>query len=177
MVKILAAGIWVCLVTLGAVYVSVSMATAPAEVAEDTSTPLQLVPGESITIPLIADGAVNGYFLTRISFMMNADKLKNQELPVTEFMTDELFTLLVGNKMADITRVSSFDVEAFREQIKTSMNEQLGDDMVEKVLIEQLDFVSREAARRAADGETTGPMERTKFVEGEKPEDAGGSSH
>lgn len=177
MVKILAAGIWVCLVTLGAVYVSISMATAPAEVAEDTSTPLQLVPGESITIPLIADGAVNGYFLTRISFMMNADKLKNQELPVTEFMTDELFTLLVGNKMADITRVSSFDVEAFREQIKTSMNEQLGDDMVEKVLIEQLDFVSREAARRAADGETTGPMERTKFVEGEKPEDPGDSSH
>ncbi|QLF69390.1 flagellar basal body-associated FliL family protein [Peteryoungia desertarenae] len=169
MVKILAAGIWVCLVTLGAVYFSISMATAPAEVAEEQATPLQLVPGESITIPLIADGAVNGYFLTRISFMMNADKLKNQELPITELMTDKLFTLLVGNEMADITRVSSFDVEAFREQIKTSMNEQFGEGMVERVLVEQLDYVSREAARRAADGETSGPMERTQFVEGEQP--------
>lgn len=169
MVKILAAGLWVCLVTLGAVYVSITMATAPAEVAEETATPLQLVPGESITIPLIADGSVSGYFLTRISFMMDAEKIKGVELPITELMTDQLFTLLVGNKMADITKVSSFDVEAFREQIKTSMNAQLGEGMVDQVLIEQLDYVSREAARKAADGESTGPLERTQFVESEEP--------
>jgi hypothetical protein len=159
--KILGIGLWVCIVTLGAVYGSIFLATAPAGPSEEETkkAALELIRGEPITIPVIGNGDVTGYFLTRISFMMDKEKVKGQDLPTTELMTDQLFTLLVGNKMVDIGNVSAFDVNDFREKIK----------------VEQLDYVSKDAARKAADGGSK-PMEMTTVVEGEKVEEAPASS-
>lgn len=175
--KILGIGLWVCIVTLGAVYGSIYLATAPAGPSEEETkkAALELVRGEPITIPVIGGGDVTGYFLTRISFMMDKEKVKGQALPTTELMTDQLFTLLVGNKMVDIGNVSAFDVNGFREKIKTEMNARLGEGMVDQVLIEQLDYVSKDAARKAADGGSK-PLETTTVVEGEKVEEQPASS-
>lgn len=176
--KILAVGLWVCIVTLGAVYGAISLATAPSGPSEEESkkVALQLVSGEPITIPVITDGGVSGYFLTRVSFMMDKEKITGVELPMTELMTDELFTLLIGNKMVDLANTRGFDVGVFREKIKTDMNAHLGEGFVSQVLIEQLDYVSKEVARKAANGETKGPMETTTIVEGEKVEAPAASS-
>ncbi|MBR0556976.1 hypothetical protein J5J10_14910 [Ciceribacter sp. L1K23] len=168
MVKLLIAGVWVCLVTLGSVYVAVYMATAPVEVSEEEArkAQLQLVRGESVTIPLIADGKVKGYFLGRISFMMDKEKIKDVELPMTEMMTDELFTLLVGNRMVDIANISAFDVEAFRTTVKEDLNKRLGDAMIEEVLVEQLDYLSKEDVRASSEGTPTVANTPVKIVEG-----------
>ncbi|KQW31711.1 hypothetical protein ASE36_05650 [Rhizobium sp. Root274] len=175
--KILGIGLWVCIVTLGAVYGSIYLATAPAAPSAEAEKPaLELVRGEPITIPVLAGGDVQGYFLTRISFMMDKEKIKGQKLPVTEMMTDELFTLLVGNKMVDIANVGAFDVMAFRDEVKTEMNARLGEGMVDQVMIEQLDYVSKDAARKAADG-APGAMAKTTVVEGEKVEEKPASGH
>jgi hypothetical protein len=175
--KILGIGLWVCIVTLGAVYGSIYLATAPAGPSEEETkkAALELIRGEPITVPVIGNGDVTGYFLARISFMMDKEKVKGQTLPTTELMTDQLFTLLVGNKMVDIANVPAFDVNTFREKIKTEMNARLGEGMVDQVLIEQLDYVSKDAARKAADGGSS-PMEKTTVVEGEKVEEKAGSS-
>lgn len=173
MVKLIVVGFWVCLVTLGAVFFSVQMATAPvADIGDNAKKdPGQLVRGEPITVPLIADGSIKGYFLGRISFMMNKDKIKGVELPMTEMMTDEMFTLLVGNKMVDITNMSSFDLATFRETIKTDLNKRLGEGFVEEVMVEQLDYLSKEDIRATGEG-TKKPMGApVKIVEGVKIED------
>ncbi|MFN3833236.1 MAG: flagellar basal body-associated FliL family protein [Allorhizobium sp.] len=175
--KILGIGLWVCIVTLGAVYGSIYLATAPAGPSDDAAKKpaVELIRGEPITIPVIGNGDVTGYFLTRISFMMDKEKAKGQTMPTTELMTDQLFTLLVGNKMVDIGNVTAFDVNLFREKIKTEMNARLGEGMVDQVLIEQLDYVSKEAARKAAEG-APGPMAKTTVVEAEKIEEKPASS-
>ncbi|MGV8938443.1 MAG: flagellar basal body-associated FliL family protein [Allorhizobium sp.] len=178
MVKLLVAGLWVCLVTLGAVYFSVKMATAPAvdpEIARKAG--LELVKGESITIPLIADGRVSGYFLGRISFMMNKEKSKGVALPMTELMTDELFTLLIGNKMIDIAHMGDFDVAKFRESIKEDLNKHLGEGFVEEVLIEQLDFLSKDDTRTAGEAPAKPQSKPVKIVEGETVGEAAKPSH
>ncbi|MCA1969286.1 MAG: flagellar basal body-associated FliL family protein [Rhizobium sp.] len=179
MVKILAAGLWVCLVTLGAVYFSVHMATAPAEVSEEDArkAKLELVRGEAITIPMIADGSVRGYFLGRISFMMDKEKIKGVELPLTELMTDELFTLLIGNRMVDISNMAAFDVAAFREKIKTDINAHLGEGFVEEVLIEQLDYMSKDDVRATGEGTAKPPAEPVKVIEGDAVGEAAKPAH
>lgn len=173
MVKLVVVGFWVCLVTLGAVFFSVQMATAPvADIGDKAKKdPGQLVRGEPITVPLIADGAIKGYFLGRVSFMMNKDKIKGVELPMTEIMTDEMFTLLVGNKMVDITSMSSFDLTAFRETIKTDLNKRLGEGFVEEVLVEQLDYLSKEDIRASGEGTKKPMAPPVKIVEGVTLED------
>lgn len=168
MIKLIIAGVWVCIVSLGAVYVSVYMATAPAEISEDElrRARLELVRGEAITIPMIADGAVQGYFLGRISFMMDKEKIKGLQLPMTELMTDELFTLLVGSRMVNISDTAAFDIATFRETIKNDMNQRLGDSYIEEVLVEQLDYLSKADVRAAQDG-SQAAGEPVKIVEGE----------
>ncbi len=133
MVKLVLTGIWVCAITLASVYFSVKLATAPAPPADNSKqSQLELVKGETITVPIIGDGAVTGYFLGRVSFMMNKDTVKGMTLPLTEMTTDELFTLLVGNKMVDISKLKSFDPQAFRDAIKKGMNEKLGGEYVSR---------------------------------------------
>src|SRR5690606_28560151 len=138
MLKLLLTGLWVCLVTLGAVYFSVQASAPPPPVDEEAARKeaLQLVRGESLTIPVINDGMITGYFLGRFSFMMDKEKIKGVELPITELTTDQLFTLLVGEKMIDLGNPGAFDLEAFRARIKDSFNEKLGEGMVSEVLIE-----------------------------------------
>jgi hypothetical protein len=116
MIKLVLTGVWVCVITLASVYLSVHLATAPAPAPDDSKqSQLELVKGETITVPVVKDGAVGGYFLGKMSFMMNKDMMKGTTLPLTEMTTDELFSLLVGNKMIDIANMKAFDPNAFRD--------------------------------------------------------------
>ncbi|WP_105381500.1 hypothetical protein [Neorhizobium alkalisoli] len=179
MVKLLLTGLWVCVVTLGAVYFSVQMSAAPAPVDEEARKKelLELVRGESITIPVISDGAISGYFLSRVSFMMDKEKIKGVKLPMTELTTDELFTLLIGNKMVDLSKPGAFELEKFRSSIKDDLNKKLGDGLVAEVLVEQLDYLSKEDIRNNASRGNKNPNPGKKIVEGVKVEEPKSTGH
>lgn len=148
MLKLLLTGVWVCAVTLGAVWFSISRATAPTDQADAApKVETELMKGEAITIPLIADGAVKGYFLTRVSFIVDKVKIKDAKMPMTELMTDELFTLLVGSPVVDIAAVERFDLAAFKAKIKSDLNARYGAEMISDVLVEQIDYLSKEDIR------------------------------
>jgi flagellar basal body-associated protein FliL len=179
MVKLLLTGLWVCIVTLGAVYFSVQMSAAPAPVDEEARKKelLELVRGESITIPVISEGAISGYFLSRVSFMMDKEKIKGIKLPMTELTTDELFTLLIGNKMVDLSKPGAFELEKFRSTIKDDLNKRLGDGLVAEVLVEQLDYLSKEDIRNNASRGNKNPNPGKKIVEGVKVEAPKSAGH
>ena len=167
MIKLVVTGLWVCVVTLASVYFSVQMATAPATSPDDAKkAQREFVKGESINVPIIGNDQVSGYFITRVSFMMNKGKANDLQMPLTELTTDELYTLLVGDKMIDIGHTESFDVAAFRASVKKNMNERLGGDYIDEVLVEQLDYLSKDEIHS---GESSGKktMKPVKIVEGD----------
>jgi hypothetical protein len=149
MVKLVLAGLWVCAVTLVSVYFSVQVVTAPATDPDAAKKAQEeYFRGETVSVPVISNDAVTGYFITKISYMMSKDRPKAvQDMPLTELTTDELFNLLVGNRMIDLANVKAFDLPAFRESIKKSMNQRLGGDYVASVLVEQLDYLSKQEIR------------------------------
>lgn len=168
MVKLILTGAWVCIVTLATVYFSVVTATAPAGGGgEDAKPVLQLAKGETITVPVIAQGKVAGYFITRSSFMLDQAKAKEIKVPLTEYMTDALYTLLVGNRMVDIADTASFDLAAFRGKVKEEMNKRLGDEIVQDVLVEQLDFLAKSDTRTGGGGDAERMKKPVKIVAGE----------
>jgi hypothetical protein len=79
--------------------------------------------------------------------------------------TDELFSLLVGNKMVDVTNIKAFDPAAFREEIKKGMNERLGGDYVAEVMLEQLDYLSKEDVKETSGGKPAKVGAPVKIVE------------
>lgn len=147
MIKLVLTGLWVCAVTLGSVYLSIYLATAPASSDGAESRNTELAPGEMITVPVIADGKVSGYFLTRVSFMIDKEKAIETDLPLNALVTDELFTLLIGNKLIDVANTAAFDLNGFRAQIKDDLNKRLNAEVITEVLVEQLDYLSKDDTR------------------------------
>jgi len=102
---------------------------------------------------------------------MDKEKVKGQTLPTTELMTDQLFTLLVGNKMVDIGNIPAFDVNM------TCLSFVIGLDLIawpiaaghwrRAVLVASeiasigLDYAHKEAAALFGDGAAAVVIERT----------------
>jgi hypothetical protein len=149
MIKVLGTGIWIAIVALVAVYFSVQMAMAPkvdeelvARRATEETVKLELT-----SLPVVKNGKVEGYFLTRLSFVVNKVKMAEIHIPIDVLVTDELFTSLVGDHMIDISSHQDFDVEAFRNRIKEALNKRLGDEVVYDVLVQQIDYLSKDDLR------------------------------
>jgi flagellar basal body-associated protein FliL len=154
MLKLVFTGVWICAVTLGSVYFSIQHASAPVESdAEAERRALQeYVPGELITVPVITDGAVQGYFLTKLSFTVDKNKIKHLDVPLKESVTNALFDILVGKKLINVSDSNSFDLATFKTAIKEGLNKDLRDEMIFEVLVEQLEYLSKTDVARIAKG-------------------------
>lgn len=149
MLKLVMTGVWVCIVTLGAVYGSIQMANAPVDDGENGAVKVaeELVRGEVTAIPVINDGKVEGYFLTRVSYVADQHKLAEINLPIPALITDELYTALVGNRVIKIGSSRGFDLEAFRKTIKETLNTRLEKDVILDIIVEQIDYLSKDDIR------------------------------
>ena len=165
MLKIIFTGVWICAVTLGAVYYSVQRALPPSpdSLAAEQEAALEYIRGESLSIPVIANGEVSGYFVAKITVRVDRAKIGKVEIPLKQLMTDELITLLSSTSMTNLAHVRTFDQAAFKQHVQTGLNAKLGEGVVDTVLIEQLDYLSK-ADIRARNGEGA---ESIKIVEGE----------
>lgn len=144
MIKLIATGIWILVVTLGGVYAAVTFGNKGANPAAEVVHPPHFVQSETVTLPVVVDGKVSGYFILRASLQVDEDALKEVNVPVPTFLTDELYTLLVGDKLVDVKTADKFDVNGFKAKIKDGLNARLEKPLVKQVLIEQMDFISKE---------------------------------
>jgi len=150
MIKLIVTGIWVCVVALGAVFLSIEMATrkdTPAEVTSDPNAGVEKLRGEITSIPVISKGVVHGYFLTRLSYTVDPKKLAASLVPVPELVTDVLYSELVGNRLIDFPNIEKFDLDGFRKNVLAALNTRLGDDAFKEVIVEQIDFLSKDEIR------------------------------
>lgn len=155
MLKLVFTGIWVCAVTLGSVYYSMKIASAPVvpdgEAAKRASE--QYVAGEMITVPVIKDGGVQGYFLTKLSFSASKEGINNLHAPLRQMVTDELYDLLVGSRFIDVADTGTFDLPTFKSTIKDGLNKKLGGEVIAEVLVEQLEYLSKDDVKRIANSQ------------------------
>lgn len=149
MLKLIITGVWVCIVTLGSVYLSIQMSKAPEKPDPEAARKAvqELVRGEVTTFPVISEGKVQGYFLTRTSYIVDKTKLAEITLPIPELITDELYTALVGNRVIKIGSSRNFDLDAFRKTIKETLNARLEADVIQDIIVEQIDYLSKDDIR------------------------------
>jgi hypothetical protein len=173
MLKLVLTGVWVAVVTLGAVYASIQMSKPvdPAEEAAKQKAVQELVRGEMITFPVITNGAVEGYFLTKTSYIVDKTKMADVTLPIPALLTDEMFTALVGDRVIRVKENRGLDLKAFRARIKNALNARLGTDAVVDVIIEQVDYLSKEDIRKSQEQKTSLKNGGEKLVAEKVPDD------
>jgi hypothetical protein len=148
-IKFIVAALWISAVTVGAMmYAANSREEAvAAEPAAPLLGGLDYIKTEIMSVPVLADGGIAGYFLARLVYTIEPDKAKMLTVPAGTLIGDELYTYLYSNPNIDFTKVDSFDLDPFREQIRDRINKRVGEELIHEVLVEQIDFLSKAEIR------------------------------
>lgn len=147
MIKTLLIGIWVAAVALGSVYAAISVATpGPPQDELDKAAfyaKLERVDSDVISVPVISNGKVHGYFLTQVSFLIEPKDMDVFAITPQEMINDILITQFIGHQVIDFPNMEKFDLEEFRQLIGTALNERVGRDVFHDIIIGRLDYLGK----------------------------------
>lgn len=152
LIKFVGAAVWICIVTLGAVFYSfqVSSAKTDADALPPLLGGLDYIRTEVISVPVFSKASIDGYFLARLVYTADQKQLKKLSIPAESLIIDQVYTYLYANTQIDFSKRDSFDLDTFRNGIRDSINERVGDQLIHEVIIEQIDFLPRDETRDKA---------------------------
>jgi len=148
-IKFIAAAIWICAVTIGAVFYSFQ--TASAKLNAPAPPPLlgglDYIKTDIVSVPVLYEGQIHGYFLTRLVYTVEPEKAARLSVPAEALIVDQVYSYVYGNPELDFASHETLDLDAFRAGIRKKINDKIGEEMVHEVLVEQVDFLSKDEIR------------------------------
>jgi hypothetical protein len=149
MIRLIAVGLWACAVTLAACYAAVTWRSAGAHQpeAEKYFGGLDYVKTKMISVPVIADGAVQGYVVAQFVFTIEAGLLRRLSVKPDLFLVDEAIRTIYSGESFDFRRMRKQDLPALAKMIAGNVNARFGARFVEDVLVQELNYVPKEHVR------------------------------
>ncbi|WP_269932390.1 hypothetical protein [Aminobacter sp. HY435] len=150
MIKFIAAALWIVAVTIGAVFYSFQAAANKPPATEEQKAllgGLDYVKTDVISVPLLKGDRVHGYFLARLVYTVEPKQVAKMSVPPESLIVDQVYSYLYGNPQIDFTQYDKLDLDAFRNSVRDSINERVGEKMVHEVLVEQIDFLTPDDIR------------------------------
>jgi len=172
MIKFIIAAVWICAVTAGAAIYSFQNAGASAAGEEEKPMlgGLDYLNTDMISVPMVKDAAIQGYFLTKLVYTVDPREMAKLSVPATALITDQVYSYLYTNPQTDFANTADLDLDAFRNNIRQTINQRIGADIIHDVLIDQVNFLSKDEIRDNAvrRRETPAPASK-KTAEAETP--------
>lgn len=150
MLKFIVAAVWVVVVTVGSIFFAFSSTGDKPGEAEKPAAffgGLDYVKTDVISVPIVKGGEVAGYFIARFVYTAEPARIAQLSVPMQAIITDEFFTYLYSNPLMDFTRGDRIDIDAFRSGLRDSLNKRIGEDFVHEVMLEQVDYLSKQEIR------------------------------
>jgi len=148
MLRLVAIGLWVILVTSGATITSAYLAgnsSGRADPKKDTG--LEDMSTDMMSVPVIRGGEVVGYLIMQLSFAVDRSGLEGRKVEPMPFMQDAAFRTIFSNSDVDFRRLRSGDLDRLTDAIAKEANVRLGADLVRHVLLQQVNYVRKEDIR------------------------------
>jgi hypothetical protein len=150
MMKALLLGVWVSGVTLGAAYGVMNWqknkVAAEYEVAHGPVV-LQQLQTKMINVPIINEGAVQGYVLAQFAYTVEAEKLKELSTKPDVILVDEAFKLIYAGEVVDFRHLRRADITVLSKVILENVNKRFGQKLVHDVLVQELNYLPRDQLR------------------------------
>jgi len=149
MVKIIMLGIWVSALLSGSVYYFAQNNNEKTveKSSESVFGGLDYIKLEPITVAIIEERRVKGYIIFEAVYTIKQSDKDRLSIPIEYLLSDLVIGSIHGNPDIDIYRLENFDLEAFQQQILKNINTKLGEKTVYDVLIQKIDFISKEDIR------------------------------
>lgn len=142
MIRLFATCIWICLVTVGAGYAASAWKLKAAAV---TTAPhaekLQYHKTRVLNVPMIANGAVQGYVVVQLGYTETA-KAAAFPVPPDAFLLDEAFRLIYSDPTLDFRHLEKYNIAKFTHELVQKVNHRLNEDAIKEILVEEINFVS-----------------------------------
>jgi hypothetical protein len=146
MIRLIGIGVWICLVTVAAAYVAGTWSlgrAGRAEARHGASVDLEHKKTAPISVPIIVNGAVEGYVTAQFTYVVDAKALTHMSISPDAFVIDEAFRALYTEPF-DFKHIEKFDLAALTKALVSRVNQRLGDDIVRDVLIGEFNYVPRD---------------------------------
>lgn len=155
MIKFIIIGLWICAITLASSYTAASWKADTGEATEggENLEGLNYEKTGPINVPMVVDGAVEGYVVAQFVFTADAKALGKLSVPPNPFIVDEAFRTIYADERIDIHDLKKFDIGTLAKVIAERVNARFGTGIVKDVLVEQFTYVSKDEVRAQA-GET-----------------------
>ncbi len=150
MIRLVLAGLWVCILTAGTSYAVAywkengSALSAKEEYLEG----LQHLKTRVLSVPMVENGAVQGYIVARFAYTVEAKTMHQLAVPPEPYVVDEAFRRIYADERLDFRKLARYDLSILTAAIKQRVNERMQADVVQDVLIEDFNYVSREEFQR-----------------------------
>jgi len=148
MIKTLFIGIWACLVTLGASYgashwmqTRANQAAAPAIVASESRKT------KEINIPIIRDGAVKGYVVTQLSYVVDLAVARTLATPPDSFVVDEAFQYIYGDEKIDFAHLDRLELDKMTQALTLKVNMRLRANVITEMGVLECNFLLNAEAK------------------------------
>ena len=149
MIKFVLAAVWIVAAAVGAVVYSFQ--SAQSHGSEGPPAPyfggLDYIKTDVLSIPLLTNNRVYGYFLARLVYTVEPDVMQKLSLPAEALLIDQVYTYLYGNPEIDFSEQGHARPRQVRTSLRVSINARVGREFVHDVLIEQVDFLSKAEIR------------------------------
>jgi len=150
MIRLFMTGAWVCLITLAAAY-GISQWVASGGklmVRKDYLEGLEYEKTRMINVPMIVDGAVQGYIAAQFVFTVDAKTVRQLSVPPDPFVVHEAFRRIYSEERIDFKNLKKQDLVPLLKGIKQDVNERMQANIVQDVLIEEFNYISKEDLRK-----------------------------
>ena len=149
MIKLLLFGFWVCAVAIGSVYAGTLLVAKPEASKSDKKkkTDLEYSKTSTIAVPILRDGAIQGYTIAQFAYAVDKKALKKLPVPPDVPIVDQAFRSIYGDDSIDFTNMRKVDLDALTRRIREGVNAWYGNDVVQAVMIENLRFLSKDETR------------------------------
>ena len=149
MLKLVAIGVWLIIVTAGATFGSVYLANAPEEeaAAAEPDLGVEELKSEMTSVPVMRNGDITGYLILQLSFAADRRLLEQRKLDPLPFLQDAAFRVVFASTEVDFPRMRPKDIDELTTAIAKEANARIGAELVRNVLVQQLNFVKKEDIR------------------------------
>ena len=142
MIRLIFMGVWAILITVGSGYafhhfrrIHQNSGDAAADAV------LEVRKTKEINIPKIRNGAIQGYAVAQLSYVVDFAVEKKSGLPADVFVADEAFRLVYNDESIDFTRLEKVDLNALARSLVKNVNARLRTEVIRDIAFQEFTFL------------------------------------
>lgn len=150
MIKIVLAGIWACAVVMASSYGWTYWQTQHGKkpVSEPVSGGIELKKVRPLSVPILSDGAIQGYLVVQFVYKADAKAANDASVPLEIYLLDEAFRLIYSDEALKFRHTERYDLARLTQTLTERLKVRLNGDLVKEVLVDQFNYVAKADVRR-----------------------------